>query len=100
MTKYIEKQAAIEALGEEPENWIDAEYDLGTQDQWIWDVEAIKSVPPADVRPVVRGFNKNKEWPSLFECSVCGWGCDDTTRADTSVWNFCPNCGAEIMQAD
>lgn len=51
MAEYIERQAAIEALGEEPENWIDAEFDLGTQDQWRWDVKAIKAVPSADVVP-------------------------------------------------
>ena len=51
MTEYIDRQAAIEALVEEPENWIDDEFDLGTQDQWRWDVKAIKEVPSADVVP-------------------------------------------------
>lgn len=36
------------------------------------------------------------EWPSLFECSNCGW-CDyDTTTGDTVTYNFCPHCGADM----
>lgn len=51
MDKYIKLQDAIDALGEEPENWIDDEFDLGTADQWRWDLRAIKAVEPEDVVP-------------------------------------------------
>ena len=53
-------------------------------------------VPAADVAPVRHGRNINAEWPSLFECSVCGWSDDDTTTGDTTVYNYCPNCGAKM----
>lgn len=54
--EFIEKQAAIEALGEEPEVWsTDNEWDMGAQEQWRFDHAAIEAIQPADVRPVVRG---------------------------------------------
>ena len=49
-----------------------------------------------EVAPVRNGRNINVEWPSLFECSVCGWSDDDTTTGDTAVYNYCPNCGAKM----
>ena len=62
-------------------------------------LDAIKSIPAADVRPVVKGFNKLKDYPSLFECSVCGWECGDTVPGDTETYNFCPNCGARMEES-
>lgn len=41
------------------------------------------------------GFRKGKI-PERFECSVCHWSDDDTTTGDTSVYNYCPNCGAKM----
>ena len=64
-------------------------------DDLLNDVEDFSA---ADVRPVVRGFNKLKDYPSLFECSVCGWECDDTVPGDTETYNFCPNCGADMRE--
>lgn len=53
----------------------------------------IKSLPAADVRPVVRGkWIRPTRVPDsmLDECSVCGF--------DTGAYtfNFCPNCGADM----
>ena len=62
-------------------------------------VDRISSIPAADVRPVVRGFNVRKAYPSLFECSQCGWGCDDTYYCDTPTFKFCPNCGAMMEES-
>jgi hypothetical protein len=45
-----------------------------------------------------KGENLKADTPSLFECSKCGW-CDfDTYTADTGVYNFCPNCGADMRK--
>lgn len=42
----IERQAAIDALGEEPALWSDNnEFELGQVAQWIEDVSAIKNLP-------------------------------------------------------
>ena len=49
-----------------------------------------------EVAQVRHGRNINAEWPSLFECSVCGWSDDDTTTGDTAVYNYFPNCGATM----
>ena len=53
MAEYIERQAAIEALGEEPEIWCETDEEAATRNQWERDKVAIEAVPPADVRPVV-----------------------------------------------
>ena len=53
--------------------------------------------PAADVRESVHG-----EWKDIFDdegkwektvCSVCGKGCGEALP----VWNFCPNCGADMQ---
>ena len=60
----------------------------------------LKMVPAADVRENVSAFNLRKAFPSLFKCSRCGWGCDDTYYSDTPTFNFCPNCGADMREAE
>lgn len=55
----------------------------------------IKSIPSADVRPVVHG-----EWePGNPICPVCGE--DKFKGLDADIWAdwqppFCPNCGADM----
>lgn len=58
--------------------------------------EVVRSVPPADVQEVRHGKNICKDYPSLFECSLCRWYDDDTTTGNTSVYNYCPNCGTKM----
>ena len=48
MKDLIERQAAIDALGEKPLAWQDNDdYDFGMQNQWDMDVAAIKALPSA-----------------------------------------------------
>ena len=48
MVELIEKQMALDALGEEPEVWTENdEYALGLNNQWHYDVHALEAVPPA-----------------------------------------------------
>lgn len=72
-------------------------------------VDAIKSIPAADVREVVRG-----KWHSRFYyrestkaydcemhvCSECGseWSYDAETGS--SDFNYCPNCGADMREGN
>lgn len=52
---------------------------------------------------VAKGWRKQKKGenvsgtPSLYECSVCHWRDIDTYTADTSEYNYCPNCGAKMI---
>lgn len=61
--------------------------------------EALKSIPAADVRPVVRGrweltmMDDGYGEYQLYKCNKCG-GLTAQRR------NFCPNCGADMREAD
>ena len=77
MGDYIERQAVLNA------------YDAVQRKNGPWRFETlIKSVPAADVRPVVRG-RWEKDTPMGYKCSVCG--CLMPGKP-----NFCPNCGADM----
>ena len=58
-------------------------------------IEFIKTRPTVDAVEVVHG-NNLKDHYSAFECSICGWEDWDTLTADTSKYNYCPNCGAKM----
>lgn len=50
----------------------------------------IMALPPADVRPVVRG-----EWIDdgcITRCKYCG------EEKEFPHWRFCPNCGADMRE--
>ena len=47
MVDYISRQAAIDALGEKPLAWTEGEYELGLQNQWQSDVDALNGLPSA-----------------------------------------------------
>lgn len=51
----IYRQAAIDALGEEPPVWYNGEDEIAEQNQWRRDVNAIKALPPA--QPTLDGYN-------------------------------------------
>lgn len=58
-------------------------------------IDAVATIPAADVRPVVRGrwikcVGENGV-TSACRCSLCGF---EDNRF--SVFNYCPNCGADM----
>lgn len=56
--------------------------------------EHLRSIPAADVRPVVRGaWKPNPRNPYWLECTVCGYA-----KAERAVYNFCPRCGADMRK--
>ena len=56
---------------------------------------AIKSLS-ADVQPVVRGeWIHEESQPDLWECSKCHWLIDGAYICPT---NYCPNCGAKMVE--
>lgn len=57
----ISRQAAIEALGEEPDIALDTEEEWAERDAWARHVRAIKSLPPAKPTPVCED-TISREW--------------------------------------
>lgn len=44
-SNLISRQAAIDVLGDKPLAWTEGEYELGLQNQWQSDVDALKALP-------------------------------------------------------
>ena len=61
----------------------------------------VANSPAADVRPVVRG-----KWVRLdmhkgmeqFRCSICRSECYVPTCMGEPMYEFCPNCGADMRE--
>lgn len=89
MDDLISRQAAIEALGEEPEVWSDKyEYDLGLRAQWRYDRKAIIAVQSAQReivlckdckhRPIKHGdFVDAPKGNDGFDDEICPCLCED-----------------------
>lgn len=115
MNKYIEKQAAIEALNKELEGinevltsitlpYHDKERQRQRKGQVKEDIRAIESVPSADVAPVRHGWwvgypeclkYTNAYSDDHIVCSVCE-ECYSILDNDCGRFNYCPNCGARM----
>ena len=79
----ISRRAAIDALGDEPEVWSGKdEYEQGLNNQWHYDVNALKSLPSAqpfhnitmnDVLKYIDGMPEDV-WQEFTACLECrGW---------------------------
>ncbi len=71
----ISRQAAIDALGEKPLAWTEGEYELGLQNQWEHDTDAIKALLPVAPRPETGRWIYDDEYSNWFDvtykCSCC-----------------------------
>lgn len=80
------------------------------EDGVIFILEKLDAIPVADVQPVRRGHNENKEYHKAdeFRCSECGLHLEDWTRyvcdedsneehVQEYVFKRCPECGAMIV---
>ena len=55
-------------------------------------IDAVATIPAADVRPVVRGkWVYNAPFDNIPYCSEC-------LMPQGSECNFCPNCGADMRE--
>ena len=79
MDDLISRQAAIDALGEKPLAWTEGEYELGLQNQWQSDVDALNGLPSA--QPEIIRCKDCKHWDGVDTCDVI----------DAPVWDndFC-----------
>lgn len=97
MSDLIRRQDALDALGEKPLAWTEGEYELGLQNQWQSDVDALKALPFAEPerkkgtwiydteRIMHDGWIYNQYHCSLCNCQVIG-----------GLQNYCPYCGADM----
>ena len=100
---YISRQAAIDEFdGVKVNEDICNEYDIGYNDGIDFAISRLSVLPPADVKPVVRGMwiEQDDGWDGVYyECSVCKepFVLIDGNPKD-NLYNYCPNCGADMME--
>ena len=91
---YIEREKVQNCLDN-----LSNEHLIGSEnDTFISLAEAkdrIEEIPTADVVEVRHGYNKSFDYPSLFECSVCG-SSDGDTYTGEGEYKYCPWCGAKM----
>ena len=59
----------------------------------------LKSIPAADVAPVIHGRWIEQEkynFGTMYDCSICG----DRILDNGHPWNYCPNCGCRMDGGD
>jgi len=93
--KRMEKKEYIEREKLEKDGWYLQRYVCGDGYAAI-ENKPLKEVPAADVRPVVRG-----EWHEYDDDygKICCSVCEEDAPCDYP-WNYCPNCGADMRNAD
>jgi hypothetical protein len=101
MIEYIERQAAIDAVHGEFDECL------------VWDTSGLETanvvenildtIPPADVRPVVRGRWVPRDLRygrSHYFCSACEMTVDMPTAMGVPMFRYCPHCGADLRGGD
>ena len=100
MNDYISREAAINAccMACGIDNFGAKELDICRNT--CEDVQAIMSVPAADVRPVVRAEWEWNEHYGLYGCSNCHNSFVDKEWVKQGKWGYCPSCGADMQSVD
>jgi hypothetical protein len=83
----IKRQAAIDALGEKPLAWIEGEYELGLQNQWEHDVNAIRALPSVQPKPKPECSCEQIKWErdmAIAQLNELGYGLGEKPR--TGHW--------------
>ena len=95
--EYISRHAAIIEM---MDNEVD--HAQGTDGREV--VQILSDIPAADVAPVVHGkyvgeydgYADGNPVCDMWYCSVCGCCFEDWDEKPT--YNFCPNCGAKMVE--
>ena len=105
MSEYIEREAALESVREKlliSESLPDTIAKSASVFTLASMNDSLKSIPAADVRPVVRGrweLDRDPGEPWRYVCNICGEKTKDTVMGKPRA-NFCPNCGADMRGGD
>jgi hypothetical protein len=94
----ISRQAAIDALGEKPLAWTEGEYELGLQNQWQSDVDALNGLPSAQPERIKGHWVEIASSNHTYKCSVCGRLLVNITDGKNNVaknYPYC-HCGADM----
>ena len=67
MSDLINRQAAIDALGEKPVG--DTDWDLGCRNQWEWDTEILRTLPSTE--PERKWIPVTEALPKNYERTIC-----------------------------
>ena len=100
MDDLISRQAAIDALGEEPLLWTEDDAgEVAERNQWKQDVAAIKALPSAERHG--RWLVQDKGIiVTSYRCSECGRVVRDDTGYDVSIdYPYC-HCGAKMDEVE
>ncbi len=57
-------------------------------------IEALKMIDESKTADVVEAVHA--EWVDKGEDYVLRWSCSNCGRKDTHIYNFCPDCGADM----
>ena len=93
MDDLISRQAAIEALGEKPLAWTEGEYELGLQNQWQSDVDALNGLTSAQPQTEWNNHTVACLLAELFgDACACNYnGIDEWLPEKCEVIDACPN---------
>ena len=88
----ISRQAAIDALGEEPLVWHEDDAgEVAERNQWRRDVAAIKALPSAQPETAKRIVTKSRGGVTLwYQCDMCNEPIDEKDA-------FCSGCGRRLV---
>lgn len=104
MAEYIDRKSAI-ALAKDIIVHIKSGYDYRHR---CIDPQDLAELPAADVRPVVKarwiGYPECLKYTNAYSddhivCSACE-ECFSILGNDCERFNFCPNCGAQMIEGD
>ncbi len=97
--EYIEREAAIDTVGK----WLFSVFGMKETDRAATVFKKLRSIPSAEVRPVVRGkwIDRDDDYHgwNMWACSACGEEFVLTEGTpDMNDYHFCPNCGADMRE--
>lgn len=96
-TDAVSRQAVLEMAYDMSE--IDGEH--FTEPWMVVDVEDIQKLPPAiPTRPKGQWICIDDYHIGKFKCSVCQTEGFPNTVMYEPIWNYCPNCGADMREGE